>query len=106
DSNPDGDDGAPLTDYDLIGSATAGAGLFALAAAPPFNFLCLPPLERATDVGLSTLLVAAKFCRDRHAMLIVDPPLAWQSTARALQGLREWELRSDNALMYYPRLLA
>ena len=31
DSNPDGDDGAPLTDYDVIGSPEAGTGLFALA---------------------------------------------------------------------------
>jgi len=31
-SNPDGDDGGPLTDYDLIGSAAQGTGLFALDA--------------------------------------------------------------------------
>ncbi len=29
-SNADGDDGGPLTDYDIIGSAAAGTGLFAL----------------------------------------------------------------------------
>ncbi|MCX7055993.1 MAG: phage tail sheath family protein, partial [Proteobacteria bacterium] len=37
-SNPDGDDGGPLTDYDVIGSATARTGLFAFAEADTFNF--------------------------------------------------------------------
>lgn len=101
----DGDDGSPLTDYDLIGSASAGSGLFALAAIP-FNFLCIPPLDRERDVGASTLLVAARFCREREALLLVDPPQAWQGAAGALQGLRDWPFRSDSAAMFFPRLLA
>ncbi len=44
-SNPDGHDGAPLTDYDVIGSALERTGLFALQAVEGFNFLCIPPLE-------------------------------------------------------------
>lgn len=103
-SNPDGDDGAPLTDYDLIGSASAGTGLFALKSADPFNLLCIPPLTRETDIGPGTLLVAAKFCRDRCAMLIVDPPHAWQTPEQALRGMRNWELHNENALMYFPRI--
>src|SRR5437016_11290343 len=55
-----GDDGGPLTDYDVIGSATAGTGLFALQGASEFNMLCIPPLTRERDVGLSTLLLAAR----------------------------------------------
>ena len=45
-SNSDGDDGAPLTDYDLIGSSVEQTGLFALHLAEYFNFLCIPPLSR------------------------------------------------------------
>jgi len=105
-SNPDGDDGGPLTDYDIIGSAVAGTGLFALSAAEGFNFLCIPPLSRDQDVGLSALLVAARYCRERHAMLIVDPPAAWTSARAALDGMRGWPFRSDNAAMYYPRVQA
>ncbi|MBV8877501.1 MAG: phage tail sheath family protein, partial [Gammaproteobacteria bacterium] len=45
-SNPDGDDGAPLTDYDIIGAAGSGTGLFALRGAAGFNLLCIPPLAR------------------------------------------------------------
>ncbi len=104
-SSSDGNDGAPLTDYDLIGSAATAAGLFALQAADHFNFLCVPPLTRETDIGPGMLLVAARFCRERHSMLVVDPPLAWQDAAQAVQGLRDWNLHSENALMYFPRIL-
>jgi hypothetical protein len=105
-SNPDGDDGAPLTDYDVIGSASSGSGLFALGAVLRFNLLCIPPLARDRDLGLSTLLVAARFCRERHALLLVDPPASWTSARAALDGLRNWPFRSDNALMYDPRVQA
>lgn len=105
-SNADGDDGGPLTDYDIIGSATARTGLFALTAGDGFNFLCIPPLSREHDVGLSVLLVAARYCRERHAMLIVDPPASWTTARAALDGMRAWPFRSDNAVMYYPRVQA
>jgi phage tail sheath protein FI len=103
-SNPDGDDGAALTDYDVIGSAIEGTGLFALKAAAGFNLLCIPPLAREHDVGLSTLLVAARFCREQHAILLVDPPATWISPRAALESLRNWPFRSDNAVMYFPRV--
>jgi phage tail sheath protein FI len=105
-SNPDGDDGGPLTDYDVIGAANEGTGLFALGGVARFNLLCIPPLARDRDVGLSTLLVAARLCRDRHALLIVDPPAAWTSAQAALESLRTWPFRSDSAVMYYPRVQA
>jgi len=105
-SLPDGDDGAPITDYDVIGSARRATGLFALGEVETFNFLCIPPLARETDVGASTLLVAGRLCRDRRAMLIVDPPATWKTAMEAVEGLREWPFRSENALMYFPRLLS
>jgi len=106
DSNPDGDDGAPLTDYDVIGSPDAGSGLFALTAAEDVRFICIPPLERERDVGPSALLVASRLCRERHALLIVDPPLAWRTCDDVLRGLREFEFRSEHALMCFPRIQA
>jgi phage tail sheath protein FI len=105
-SNADGDDGAPLTDYDIIGSATDGTGIFALRFVTGFNLLCIPPLSRDTDVGMSTLVIAARFCRDRHAMLVVDPPSKWTSATTALTELRDWPFRSENAVMFYPRVVA
>jgi hypothetical protein len=106
DSNADGDDGGPLTDYDVIGSPESATGLFALASAEDVRFVCIPPLERDRDAGPSALLVASRYCRDRHALLIVDPPAAWRSCADALRGLREFEFRSEHALMCFPRIQA
>ena len=104
-SNNDGDDGAPVTDYDLIGSAAERIGLFALRD-EHFDFLCVPPLGREQDVGFGTLLVATRLCRERHALLIVDPPAAWDSPQTAIEAMRKWPFRSDHAVMYYPRLRA
>jgi phage tail sheath protein FI len=105
-SESDGDDGGPLTDYDIIGSATEGTGLFALGAVETINFLCIPSLSREVDVGPSILLVANRYCRERRALLVVDPPLAWDNPEAALSGAREWGFASDSAVMYFPRLLA
>jgi hypothetical protein len=105
-SNSDGDDGDALTNYDLIGDARKGTGLFALRSGEPFNFLCLPSLARTTDVGLPALLVALRLCRERQAMLLVDPPTAWDTPAAAVEAVRHWPFHSEDALMFYPRLLA
>jgi phage tail sheath protein FI len=104
-SNSDGDDGAPLSDYDLIGSGVEHTGLFALQGTD-FNFLCVPPLSRDHDVGPSVLYVAALFCKQRRALLIVDPPAQWHTADEALVGVRDWNLFNENALMYFPRILA
>jgi len=105
-SNTDGDDGAPLSDYDLIGSEIDRSGLFALRGADYFNFLCIPPLSREDDVGPSALLVAARYCKERGALLIVDPPAAWHTADDALRAMRDWEFSTEDALMYFPRILA
>ncbi len=106
DSNPDGDDGAPLTDYDLIGSAERGTGIFALRDIDDLHFVCIPPPARDRDVGPGVLLVAAQFCRERRALLLVDPPAAWASVDDVLQGLRELAFQSDHAFMCFPRVQA
>jgi hypothetical protein len=105
-SNSDGDDGAPLTDYDVIGSERDHSGLFALDGADYFNFLCIPPLTRDQDVGPGVLLVGARYCKARRALLIVDPPSSWHTADDALQGMRDWNFSNENSLMYFPRVLA
>jgi hypothetical protein len=105
-SNSDGDDGAPLTDYDLIGRESDRTGLFALNEADYFNFLCIPPLARDQDVGPMTLLVGARYCKERRALLIIDPPSHWHTADDALRGMRNWNFFNENALMYFPRVLA
>ncbi|MGA1079663.1 MAG: hypothetical protein ACO3WK_04730 [Steroidobacteraceae bacterium] len=105
-SRSDGDDGAPLTDYDLIGSAEERTGLFALEGTDAFNFLCLPPHAHEQDIGPGALLVAHRYCVARRAILLTDPPRAWDTPDKALLGSREWILNSEDAVMYFPRLLA
>ena len=105
-SNPDGDDGKPITDYDVIGSAARGTGLFALEGVDELAFVYIPPLARVIDVGVSALLVATRFCRNKRAMLIVDPPSSWESAPEAIRSLRALDFRSDNALMFFPRISA
>lgn len=104
--NADGDDGDSLSSYDLIGDALQGSGLFALRGAEPFNFLYVPPLTREADVGLPALLVALRLCRERQAMLLLDPPSSWLDVPTALLNLRSWSLFSEDALMFFPRILA
>ena len=105
-SNADGDDGDTLTNYDIIGAANNNTGLFALRGARPFNFLSVPPLSRESDVGLPALLVALRLCRERQAMLLLDPPAGWGDAAAAIEGLRNWPFYSEDSLMFYPRVLA
>jgi len=105
-SNADGDDGGPLTDYDVIGSKLDETGLFALDGVEYFNLLCIPPLSRERDVGPGVLLVGARYCKSRRALLIVDPPSGWLTADDALRDLRRWEFANENALMYFPRILA
>jgi hypothetical protein len=85
-SNADGDDGGPLTDYDLIGSEVERTGLFALDTCDHFSLLCIPPPARTEDVGLAVLLVATRYCKARAAILVVDPPYAWHTADDALAG--------------------
>ena len=105
-ASADGADGTELSDYDLIGDEASGTGLFALRGGPRFELLCLPPLGRELDVGLAAWLVAARLCRDRQAMLIVDPPRSWDSPEAALAGAARWPFHSANALMFVPRFIA
>ena len=100
----DGADGSELSDYDLIGDEQAGTGLFALRNAPRFDLLCMPPLTRERDPGPAAWLVAARLCRSRQAMLIVDPPRGWHNADTALAGAASWALHSEDAIMYFPWL--
>ena len=104
--NDDGDDGQPLSDYDLIGSETRRSGLFALQGGPDFNFLYLPPPARDRDIGMSALVVGRALLPARNALLLVDPPVRWRGVQQALEGLADWPFHSADALMFFPRLLA
>lgn len=102
----EGDDGSPLSDYDLVGSARSSTGLFALDRVDHFDLLYLPPPARHRDLGPAAILAAEQYCRKRGALMIMDPPAHWLSAEEALGGLREFGLCSANTLGYFPRMLA
>ena len=99
-----GTDGTALCDYDLIGSASRGAGLFALNQIEHFDLLYLPPPGRHMDLGPAAVLAAELYCRKRGAMFIMDPPEAWTSAKEAVVGVRRSGISSPNILSYYPRM--
>ena len=103
-SNSDGDDGAPLTDYDLIGSEIERTGLLRADRRGLFQLLCIPPLVarsgRGTErsVGGCALLQGAPRVADRRS--------ARRTGIRRTMpcaGMRDWNFSSENALMYFPR---
>jgi hypothetical protein len=99
-----GSDGAGLTDYDLVGSAVKGTGLFALDALERLDLLYLPPPGVRETPGPAAILAAERYCRQRRAMLIMDPSPGWNSTATAIAGIRSEGFSSPNILAYFPRM--
>jgi phage tail sheath protein FI len=99
-----GDDGGAVD----LAALTAQAGP-ALAKVDLFNLLCIPPLaEDGADVGPDVYDWAASVCIARRAFLLVDPPSAWNTPAKAAAGFRsdadELGGRSPNSAVYFPRL--
>ena len=100
----EGADGQELTDYDLVGSRRSRTGIFALEPLSRLDLLYLPPPGKNRDLGPASLLAAELFCRERGAMLIVDPPSSWATPAKAIAGVRRLGLASPNAMTYFPRM--
>ena len=108
------DDGAAITDAELVGARPARTGIFALETAELFNMLVIPPPERDVDVANSTWATAAGYGRERRAVVLIDAPAAWTAnpaTAIAdavfgVNGLRTMvgNDNASNAAIYYPRL--
>jgi len=99
-----GTDGTELSNYDLVGSRRDRTGLFALEQIERFDILYLPPPGKGRDLGPVAVLAAELYCRERGAMMIVDPLAAWSSAADAVRGVGELGYASPNLLGYFPRV--
>ncbi|HEY9523140.1 MAG TPA: phage tail sheath subtilisin-like domain-containing protein [Thermopolyspora sp.] len=103
-----GEDGDPLEfgDYADPGLSSTHKGIWALDLVDQFNLLCIPPPTRAGNTLNTVYQAAMKYCQDRRAMLIVDPPAAMTvATATTdLQGLGLTGEAARNAALYYPRV--
>jgi hypothetical protein len=98
-----GDDGAELTDYDIIGSDRDGTGLFSFARGPRVDLLTIPlPPER--ELGTTAFVAATRFCERRRALFIWDPPKSWQSVDAVVLGSRRLDYKSGNVMTYFSRI--
>jgi phage tail sheath protein FI len=108
-----GGDGTAPTATQIQGSRNNRTGMFALENADLFNLLCIPPSGRNGDTDPAVYQAAMAYCQERRAMLIVDPPHAWgtsaaQAAANAIAGLGGLGLAgiaARNAALYFPRVV-
>jgi uncharacterized protein len=109
----DGSDGNPLSDGDVSNAAALEAGrkgLWMLEHADLFNLLVIPPLRPDLDVGQATWDAAAAYAKRRRALLIVDPPTAWDEAADVTPANVDAVIPQNdnmtNAALYFPRIRA
>ncbi len=99
-------DGLALVENDFTGSGKEAAkqGLYALKKADLFNLLCIPPYKADGNIDPTLVGAAAKYCEDRRAMLLVDPPSGWDDKDDAKSGVAGIGTKSKNAALFFPRL--
>lgn len=100
-----GFDGAPAGAAEMEGSDSEGTGMYALRTAEIFNLLCLP-LDAWSTSDASLWQAAMTFVEEMRAFLIVDPPEEWAAASAATSAVPNFTVRSDNAALYFPRLIA
>jgi phage tail sheath protein FI len=97
----------------IIGSLNSKTGMHALEDVDLFNIMCIPrtammSADPATQVDADTVMTTAiQYCRQKRAFFIMDTPLGIDE----LPDITNWmaardTLRSDNAAIYYPRVLS
>lgn len=94
-------DGQTIDGSTVKGTELGKTGIYALRKADLFNILCLPPLTLDGDMDNTILGDAAAFCESRRAMLLVDPPAAWNDKDDPKAGVGT---TSKNAALFFPRL--
>jgi hypothetical protein len=107
-----GSDGSSLDNPAYTGNKDSKTGIYKLEKVDLFNLLCIPADTRDGDTPSPVYQEAMKYCADRRAMLIVDPPKAWAANkdtaaAAARDGLPALNLtgvEARNAALYFPRV--
>jgi phage tail sheath protein FI len=97
---------------DFLGAAAQRTGMQALVDVP-FNMLVIPAQvtvpQNGTPDGTWAPVVdaAARLCVDRRAMLLLDPPAAWDTPANATTGAATPPvpgIAGRNAAVFFPRV--
>lgn len=104
-----GQDGGTIAAADFTGPGMQDdkEGLFQLEDVDLFNLMVIPPLAPETDVPEALWSEALTYCRNRRAMLIIDPPTGWTRPDQAVTGIEVLAgLRDPNSVIYFPRVRA
>jgi phage tail sheath protein FI len=99
--------GGAIDENDFTGQGLENAkqGLYALRKADLFNLLCIPPYNAEDDVDEGLISTATAYCQKRRAMMVVDPPAAWNDKDDARNGLDAYiTTKSSYAALFFPRL--
>jgi uncharacterized protein len=108
-----GTNSQPLDQTAYEGSQAEKTGMFALEGADLFNLLCIPPDTRDGNTDKGVYGTAMKYCVDRRAFLIVDPPSTWKD-ANSITKSNNKALTDDlgltgdaarNAALFFPRVI-
>jgi hypothetical protein len=103
-----------INETDYKGIEADKTGLRALDKVDLFNLLCVPPDTRDGSTDNDVYQAAIKYCVDRRAMLIVDPPNTkeWSSVNeiikennKALMDLGLSGTDARNGAIFFPRVL-
>jgi phage tail sheath protein FI len=101
-------DGDELTGTMILGDSTTKTGMYALKDADLFNLLCIPTYNGSYIERNGVYADALKFCNDRRAILLIDPPSGeknWKSTKDVLNDINELT-RDKNGAIFFPRIVA
>jgi phage tail sheath protein FI len=104
-----GQDGITPSAAEVQGVRADKSGLFALEDADLFNLLCIPPVEPNGNAAAAVYTAALAYCKERRAMLIVDPPTTLATPAAVVTDANNpagfiAPLRDENAILYFPRV--
>ncbi len=101
-----GSDGLAIDQNSFVGGTLEvdKKGLFSLEKADLFNLVCIPPYLANGNVDTALTDQASAYCEKKRAMLIVDPPAAWDTVAEVIAGLPNVSPTSKNAALFFPRL--
>jgi len=103
DKSNEGTDGNDLKSSDVLGNQSNKTGIYSLDNVDLFNLLCIPPYDK-DEAATAVYPTANQYCKERRAILIVDPPLSWKKTSDAVSGSKS-NMISENAAIFFPRLI-
>ncbi|MBX3117510.1 MAG: phage tail sheath subtilisin-like domain-containing protein [Fimbriimonadaceae bacterium] len=104
-----GDNGDTLRVQEFFpnNARTNKTAFYSLEQADLFTMLCIPPTDAAT-LDPQIVGLAASYCEERRAFMIVDPPDAWNTPQAVVTGMAATPdpvgTRSRNSMISWPRL--